>query len=102
MCWFITKHSPVAEDHAVIYKYRTVWKVLEGAGRPLAQKIYVFEDPDNKGAPIYKDVGNVKVLATLNADLSCIPFWQLTQEMGKDGETYCKWFLLSDPNSFLE
>ena len=90
MSWFITKGSPVTEDSAFIRKYHKVWKVSEGARQTVAQDILMFADPENKGAPIYRDGGDVRNLARLNADLSCIPVSALTQKLGKDGKMYCK------------
>ena len=46
------------------------------------------QDPDNTGAPVYKDSGDVRYLARLTADLSCIPPNDLAQKTGKDGRQY--------------
>ena len=88
MSWFITKGSPVTEDRAFIRKYHKVWKVSDGPRQTVAQDILMYADPDDKGAPIYKDGADVKHLARLTADLSCIPVGELTQKMGKDGQMY--------------
>lgn len=88
MSWFITKGSPVTEDRAFVRKYHKVWKVSEGPRQIVAQDILMFADPEDKGAPIYKDDGNVKHLARLTADLSCIPVSELVQKLGKDGKMY--------------
>lgn len=88
MSWFITKGSPVTEDRAFVRKYHKVWKVSEGPRQTVAQEILMFADPDDKGAPIYKDGGEVKHLARLTADLSCIPVSELVQKLGKDGKKY--------------
>ena len=88
MSWFITKGSPVTEDKAFTKHYHKVWKVSEGPRQSVAQDILMYEDPEDKGAPIYKDAGNVKHLARLTADLSCIPTGELQQKVGKDGKAY--------------
>ena len=88
MSWFIIKGSPVTEDRAFIRKYHKVWKVSEGPRQLVAQDILMFADPEGKGAPIYKDGGEVKHLARLTADLSCIPVSELLQKLGKDGKMY--------------
>ena len=88
MSWFITKGSPVTEDRAFSRKYHKVWKVSDGPRQTVSQDILMYEDPDDEGAPIYKDGTNVKHLARLNADLSCIPTGELTQKVGKDGKVY--------------
>lgn len=88
MSWFITKGSPVTEDRAFVRKYHKVWKVSEGPRQIVAQDILMFADPQDKGAPIYKDDGDVKHLARLTADLSCIPVSELVQKLGKDGKMY--------------
>lgn len=88
MSWFITKGSPVREDRAFVRKYHKVWKVSDGPRQIVSQDILVFADPEDKGAPIYKDGGEVKHLARLTADLSCIPAGELGQKMGKDGRNY--------------
>ena len=88
MSWFITKHSPVTEDRAYVRKYHKVWKVSEGARQTVAQDILVFADPDDKGPPVYKDGGEVRHLARLKADLSCIPVGELMQKAGMDGKRY--------------
>ena len=88
MSWFITKGSPVTEDKAFIKHYHKVWKVSEGPRQSVAQDILMYEDPEDKGAPVYKDSGNVKHLARLTADLSCIPTGELQQKVGKDGKSY--------------
>lgn len=94
MSWFITKGSPVTEDRAFIRKYHKVWKVSDGTRQAVAQDILMFADPDEKGAPIYKDGADVKHLARLTADLSCIPVAELMQKMGKDGNWYCMFLSL--------
>ena len=91
MSWFITKGSPVTEDRAFIRKYHKVWKVSDGPRQTVAQDILMFADLEDKGAPIYKDGGDVRHLARLTADLSCIPISELTQRLGKDGKMYCTW-----------
>ena len=50
----------------------------------------MYEDPNDIGAPIYKDGANggVKHLARLTADLSCIPTGELERRRGKDGRDY--------------
>ena len=88
MSWFITKGSPVTEDTPYIRKYHKVWKVSDGPRQTVAQDILVFADVDDKGAPIYKDGGDVRNLARLKADLSCIPTGELMQRCGKDGKMY--------------
>ena len=90
MSWFITKGSPVTEDHAFTRKYHKVWKVSEGPRQIVSQDILMFADPDDKGAPVYKHGGggDVKHLARLTADLSCIPVSELVQRVGKDGKLY--------------
>ena len=88
MSWFITKGSPVTEDRAFVRKYHKVWKVSEGPRQIVAQDILMFADPEDNGAPIYKDGGDVKNLARLTADLSCIPVSELGQKIGKDGKMY--------------
>ena len=88
MSWFITKGSPVTEDRAFVRKYHKVWKVSEGPRQIVSQDILMFADPDDKGPPIYKDGGDVKHLARLTADLSCIPVSELVQKLGKDGKMY--------------
>ena len=91
MSWFINKGTPVTEDHAFIRKYHKVWKVSEGHHlASVSQDILMFADPDDKGSPVYRDGADVKHLARLTADLSCIPVSQLTQKLGKDGKMYCK------------
>ena len=60
----------------------------EGTRQSVAQDILMYEDPLDTGAPIYKDGTNVKHLARLTADLSCIPSGELTKKMGKDGRWY--------------
>ncbi|KAL9101421.1 MAG: hypothetical protein Q9163_003313 [Psora crenata] len=88
MSWFITKGSPVREDSPYVRKYHKVWKVSEGARQIVAQDILMCADPDDKGAPIYKESGDVRHLARLKADLSCIPVSDLMQRVGKDGKMY--------------
>ncbi|KAL8819859.1 MAG: hypothetical protein Q9191_007642 [Dirinaria sp. TL-2023a] len=88
MSWFITKHSPVTEDKSFVKHYHKVWLVSEGTRQSVAQDILMYEDPLDTGAPIYKDGTNVKHLARLTADLSCIPSGELTKKMGKDGRWY--------------
>ena len=89
MSWFITKGSPVTEDRAFIRKYHKVWKVSDGPRQTVAQDILMYADPDDKGAPIYKDGADVKHLARLTADLSCIPVGELTQKMGRRPDVLC-------------
>lgn len=89
MSWFITKGSPVTEDRAFIRKYHKVWKVSDGPRQSVAQDILMFADAGDQGAPVYKDGGDVKHLARLTADLSCIPVSELMQKLGKDGKMYC-------------
>lgn len=88
MSWFITKGSPVTEERASVRKYHKVWKVSEGPRQVVSQDILMFADPEDKGAPIYKDGGDVKHLARLTADLSCILVSELVQRLGKDGKMY--------------
>ena len=88
MSWFITKHSPVTEDRSFVKHYHKVWLCSAGTRQSVAQDILVCEDPHDTGAPIYKEPGNVKHLARLTADLSCIPAGELTRNMGKDGKWY--------------
>jgi hypothetical protein len=95
MDWFITKGSPVTEDRAFVRKYQKVSKVTHGPVQTVAQDILMSEDLDNQGAPLYKSDVDVKYLARLTADLSCIPVADLIQKMGKDGEMYCKFLSLS-------
>ncbi len=80
----------MTEDRAFIRKYHKVWRVPEGPRQSVAQDILMFADPEDNGAPIYKDGGDVKHLARLTADLSCIPVSELMQKLGKDGKMYCK------------
>ena len=95
MSWFITKGTPVTEDRAFIRKYHKVWKVSEGPRQTVAQDILMYADPEDKGAPVYKDGGDVKHLARLTADLSCIPVNELMQKLGKDGKMYCEWMIMN-------
>ena len=88
MSWFITKGSPVTEDRAFVRKYYKVWRVSEGTRQFVSQDILMFADPEDKGAPIVKDGGDVKHLVKLVADLSCIPVSELMQKLGKDGKMY--------------
>ena len=92
MSWFITKGTPVTEDRAFIRKYHKVWKVSEGPRQIVSQDILMSADPNHQGAPVYKDgtdgAGDVKHLARLTADLSCIPTSELVQKLGKDGKMY--------------
>ena len=88
MSWFITKGSPVTEDTSYVRKYHKVWMVSEGPRQTVAQDILMFADIQDKGAPIYKDGGDVRHLARLKADLSCIPVGELMQKVGKDGKMY--------------
>ena len=88
MSWFINKGSPVTEDTPYVRKYHKVWKVSEGPRQTVAQDILMYADLDDKGAPIYKDGGDVRHLARLKADLSCIPVGELQQKIGKDGHMY--------------
>ena len=88
MSWFITKGSHVTEDRAFVRKYHKVWKVSEGPRQVVSQDILMFADPEDKGAPIYKYGGDVKHLARLTADLSCIPVSELLQKLGRDGKMY--------------
>ncbi len=88
MSWFITKGSPVTEDRGFVRKYHKVWKVSEGPRQIVSQDLLMFADPEDKGAPIYKDGGDVRQLARLTADLSCIPVGELVQKLGKDGKMY--------------
>ena len=90
MEWFITKGNPVTEDCAFIRKYYKFWKVAEGLPHKVTQDILVCSDPDDKGAPMYKNGGGVKHLVRLTADLSCIPVSRLPQKLGKDGKMYCE------------
>ncbi|KAG8532935.1 uncharacterized protein KY384_002813 [Bacidia gigantensis] len=86
MSWFITKGSEVTEDQSFTRKYHKVWKVSEGPRQTVAQDIMMFEDLEGKGAPVYKDGADVRQLARLRADLSCIPVGELMQRAGKDGK----------------
>lgn len=88
MSWFITKGSPVTEDKSFTKHYHKVWLVSEGPKQLVAQDIMMCADPYDVGAPIYKDGGEVKHLARLTADLSCIPASDLTRKFGKDGKEY--------------
>ena len=45
-------------------------------------------DAYGKGAPVYKMGSDVKHLARLTADLSCIPVSELTKKMGSDHQMY--------------
>ncbi len=80
----------MTEDRAFTRKYHKVWKVSDGPRQTVAQDILMFADPDDKGAPIYKDGGGAKHLARLTADLSCILPSELMQKVGKDGKLYCE------------
>ena len=88
MSWFITKGSPVTEEKSFIKHYHKVWRVSEGARQSVTQDILVFADPNNIGAPTYKEGSDVRQLARLTADLSCIPIGELNRKMGKDGKEY--------------
>jgi hypothetical protein len=88
MSWFITKGSTVTEDKSFVKHYHKVWRVSEGPRQSVAQDILMCSDPDNVGAPIYKDGADVKHLARLTADLSCIPTGDLSRKLGKDGKEY--------------
>ena len=88
MSWFITKNTPVTEDVPYVRKYHKVWKVSEGPRQTVAQDILVCTDLHDRGAPVYKDGGDVRHLARLKADLSCIPTEELMQRMGRDGKMY--------------
>ncbi|KAI4158523.1 MAG: hypothetical protein LQ342_007364 [Letrouitia transgressa] len=88
MDWFIRKGDPVTEDKAFKRQYHKVWRVSEGHNKSVSQDLYMAEDPDNKGAPEYKDNGDVRNLCRLTADLSCIPANDLAQKTGKDGRPY--------------
>ncbi|KAL9052621.1 MAG: hypothetical protein Q9206_004239 [Seirophora lacunosa] len=88
MDWFIRKGDPVNEDKSFKRQYHKVWPVAEGHNKAVSQDLLVSQDPDNTGAPVYKDSGDVKYLARLTADLSCIPANDLAQKTGKDGRQY--------------
>ncbi|KAL9130078.1 MAG: hypothetical protein Q9217_001637 [Psora testacea] len=88
MSWFITKGSPVTEDTSYTRKYHKVWKVDDGPRQTVAQDILMYADIEDNGAPIYKDGGDVRHLARLRADLSCIPVGELMQRKGRDGKMY--------------
>lgn len=88
MSWFITKGSPVTEDKSFVKHYHKVWKVSEGPRQSVAQDILMFTDPRHTGAPVYKDGADVKHLARLTADLSCIPVGELSRKIGRDGLEY--------------
>lgn len=88
MSWFITKGSTVTEDKSFVKHYHKVWRVSEGPRQSVAQDILMCPDPENVGAPIYKDGADVKHLARLTADLSCIPTGDLSRKFGKDGKEY--------------
>lgn len=87
MSWFIHKGSPVTEDRSFTEPYHTVWRVSEGPRQSVTIDILMCSDPANKGAPIYKD-GEVKHLARLTADFSCIPVGDIDRKIGKDGKEY--------------
>lgn len=88
MSWFITKGSPVTEEKSFSKHYHKVWRISEGPRQSVAQDILMYTDPNDTGAPIYKDGADVKHLARLTADLSCIPVGELSRKMGKDGKEY--------------
>lgn len=88
MSWFITKGSPVTEEKSFLKHYHKVWRVSEGPRQSVAQDILVYNDPNDTGAPVYKDGADVKHLARLTADLSCIPVGELSRKTGKDGKDY--------------
>jgi hypothetical protein len=87
MSWFITKGNPVTEDKAFIQRFRWIWKVSEGPYRTNVVNLFMCSDPENVGAPICRD-DQVKELARLTADLSCIPAGDIAREFGKDGIEY--------------
>ena len=80
----------MTEDRAFTRGYSMHWKVTEGPRKMVVQDFFMYADPDDKGAPIYKDGGDVKYLARLTADLSCISVSALPQRLGKDGKMYCE------------
>lgn len=88
MSWFITKGSPVTEDRSFTKHYHKVWRVSEGPRQCVQQDIFMFADPLDTGAPIYKDVTDVRHLTRLTANLMCIPTEELGRKMGKDGHEY--------------
>ena len=94
MSWFITKGSPVTEDMPYTRKFQKVWKVSSGPPSIVTVDLQCYEDPDDHGAPVYKDGASgkegegVKHLVRLSGDLSCIPASELVQNMGRDGKMY--------------
>ena len=88
MSWFITKGSPVTEDRSFTKHYHKVWRVSEGPRQHVQQDIFMFADPHNTGAPIYKDAADVRHLTRLTANLTCIPTEDLGRKTGKDGHEY--------------
>ncbi|KAL8851909.1 MAG: hypothetical protein Q9221_003236 [Calogaya cf. arnoldii] len=88
MDWFIKKGDPVTEEKSFKRQYHKVWPVSEGHNKAVSQDLLMSEDRDNTGAPTYKDSGDVRYLARLTADLSCIPANDLAQKTGKDGRQY--------------
>ncbi|KAL8645496.1 MAG: hypothetical protein Q9226_007276, partial [Calogaya cf. arnoldii] len=69
-------------------QYHKVWPVSEGHNKAVSQDLLMSEDRDDTGAPTYKDSSDVRYLARLTADLSCIPANDLAQKTGKDGRQY--------------
>jgi hypothetical protein len=87
MSWYINKGNPVTEDKAFIQHFTLVRKVSQGPSRTKNVSLLMCSDPDDVGAPIYRD-NQVKELAQLTADLSCIPAGDITRKFGKDGIEY--------------
>ncbi|KAL8797968.1 MAG: hypothetical protein Q9182_007072 [Xanthomendoza sp. 2 TL-2023] len=88
MDWFIKKGDPVNEEKSFKRQYHKVWPIAEGHNKAVSQDLLMSQDADNTGAPTYKDSGDVRYLARLTADLSCIPANDLAQKTGKDGRQY--------------
>ena len=94
MSWFITKGSAVNEELPYSRQFQKVWKVSSGPPTNVVVNLQCYEDPDDKGAPTYKDGASgkqgegVEHLARLSGDLSCIPVSELMQSVGWDGKMY--------------
>ncbi|KAL9099462.1 MAG: hypothetical protein Q9163_005040 [Psora crenata] len=85
--WFVKKGIVIEEEKPVRLDYYSTKLKSDGPLKEIVTSIHVCKDPENRGAPMYKN-SEVSHLVDVKADLKRIPTHKIPVERGHDGRLY--------------